>query len=572
MRIKVFLIMSMVTLFLEVIACTIGVASGNVTQDGRPLIWKARDRYSYQNNRIKYIEDEPYKFVAVVDSIDSYVWMGVNEFGLSVLNSSSYDLQEQRTFGNGSFIKHALGNCKTVNDFEELLDITNLSGRITYANFGVMDSLGNVAIFEVSHYQYWKFDVSDSDRGYIIRTNFSENGGGDEGLDRYIRSTNIIEELIRGNELSYQNVLKYQLRDFSDSNSQEIEIPFESQYQLNEPYGFFDTQYSISGYETVSATVIRGVFSEEPSYFTTMYTILGHPATSVAFPYFPTGQTSEFSCNDSISVLMEYSLNNRSKLFSYTDRKYIDSFLLRSENSNFLEDLYNLEEEILLESENQLNIWRNNHPNHSEMTIYQNQLIADFYPQLTEITLDNSVIADFSVSDIDYSSDLTVSFYDKSRHNPHQWEWDFDNDGIIDSELQNPSFTFIEEGVYPITLTVSNEISTDSVTINQQIFVSTEDNQAESLKALLFSNYPNPFNPDTKISFELAKNEEVSLDIYNLKGKHVKQLILEYLPKGKHIASWDGTGNQNDKLSSGIYFIRLKVGKITFTRKTVLLK
>ena len=88
------------------------------------------------------------------------------------------------------------------------------------------------------------------------------------------------------------------------------------------------------------------------------------------------------------------------------------------------------------------------------------------------------------------------------------------------------------------------------------------------LPVLNLTNYPNPFNPSTRIEFTLAEDSEVELAVYDLKGRLVERLIDKEMSAGKQTVDWDG---QN--VSSGIYFCRLEAdGKMISTKKMVLLK
>ncbi|MBW6516022.1 MAG: T9SS type A sorting domain-containing protein [Candidatus Cloacimonetes bacterium] len=89
----------------------------------------------------------------------------------------------------------------------------------------------------------------------------------------------------------------------------------------------------------------------------------------------------------------------------------------------------------------------------------------------------------------------------------------------------------------------------------------------------LYANYPNPFNPETNISFDLARNDYVSLKIYNLKGQLVKTLIdNEYLARGSYQLVWSGTDNSNKAVGSGVYFYKMESDNISQVRKMLLLK
>ncbi|MDZ7266675.1 MAG: alpha/beta fold hydrolase [candidate division KSB1 bacterium] len=83
----------------------------------------------------------------------------------------------------------------------------------------------------------------------------------------------------------------------------------------------------------------------------------------------------------------------------------------------------------------------------------------------------------------------------------------------------------------------------------------------------LEANYPNPFNPGTKIEFEVARASHVHVEIFNLLGEKIKTLVSEALKPGKYAASFDGTG-----LAGGVYLYRLEAGNFSTARKMLLLK
>lgn len=84
---------------------------------------------------------------------------------------------------------------------------------------------------------------------------------------------------------------------------------------------------------------------------------------------------------------------------------------------------------------------------------------------------------------------------------------------------------------------------------------------------LLEQNFPNPFNPKTKISFYIPSKSYVSLTIFDLIGKEIASLVSTELTQGYYFREWDAT-----YLSSGTYYYQLKVGSFIETRKMILLK
>jgi hypothetical protein len=88
----------------------------------------------------------------------------------------------------------------------------------------------------------------------------------------------------------------------------------------------------------------------------------------------------------------------------------------------------------------------------------------------------------------------------------------------------------------------------------------------------LSENYPNPFNPETEISFSLPERTQVSLVIYNMLGEKVKTLVNQTMDAGTYSAHWNGKDEAENSLASGIYFYRLKTESFDQTRKMVLMK
>ena len=83
----------------------------------------------------------------------------------------------------------------------------------------------------------------------------------------------------------------------------------------------------------------------------------------------------------------------------------------------------------------------------------------------------------------------------------------------------------------------------------------------------LLPNYPNPFNPETWIPYQLASPTDVNISIYTSDGKLVRTFTIGNKPVGKHQVHWDGNNAYGEKVASGIYFYTLRAGNYTTTRK-----
>ena len=96
-------------------------------------------------------------------------------------------------------------------------------------------------------------------------------------------------------------------------------------------------------------------------------------------------------------------------------------------------------------------------------------------------------------------------------------------------------------------------------------------------ETVLLSNYPNPFNPETWIPYQLAKPATVTVSIHSADGKLVRILELGQLPAGMyqdkgHAAYWDGKNAHGESVASGVYFYTLKAGDFAATQKMLILK
>ena len=141
---------------------------------------------------------------------------------------------------------------------------------------------------------------------------------------------------------------------------------------------------------------------------------------------------------------------------------------------------------------------------------------------------------------------------------------------IIDSisygtQISNQSFGRIQDGesewgiLYP-TPAYSN------------IQLGTVENGIIPKNFYLFQNFPNPFNPQTIIRYNIPRNTFVSLTIYDLMGRIIAQPINAFQSPGKKFIKWDATNNHGESVSAGVYLYRVEAGDYISTRKMVLLK
>ncbi|MCY4606936.1 MAG: T9SS type A sorting domain-containing protein, partial [Gemmatimonadetes bacterium] len=93
----------------------------------------------------------------------------------------------------------------------------------------------------------------------------------------------------------------------------------------------------------------------------------------------------------------------------------------------------------------------------------------------------------------------------------------------------------------------------------------------------LLANFPNPFNPDTYIPYQLHAPTQVSLMIYDVRGALIREIDLGYRAAGQYLTStnaahWDGRDHRGERVASGVYLYRLQAGPVAHVRKMILVK
>jgi hypothetical protein len=170
------------------------------------------------------------------------------------------------------------------------------------------------------------------------------------------------------------------------------------------------------------------------------------------------------------------------------------------------------------------------------------------------------------------------------------WLPDPPNSALFDQDIMTPTdFTGLsvyttsetDTGIYTMIVT-GKEIGGGPVVHHRPIQLNvqetsqagdwTEESSNLPNSFVLFQNQPNPFNPETQISYFLPQDCQVSLTIYNLLGQRVKTLFEGTQVSGFKTLTWDGTNDLGQKLSSGIYFYRLQADQFQQTKKMVLMK
>ena len=186
-------------------------------------------------------------------------------------------------------------------------------------------------------------------------------------------------------------------------------------------------------------------------------------------------------------------------------------------------------------------------------------------------------IADFGVDSTYGNYPLSVDFYNKSLGIISDFEWDF-GDGEY-SAIRNPTHTYEVADTFSVSLTVlgpggtNTKIIRDYINVNNPTSINDEPTDWQWSESSILTNYPNPFSYQTNIPFELIKSANVSLRIFNINGKLIRSLIRgKELNIGKHKITWDGTNEQNQPVSSGVYIYQIQIENFSQTKKCMLIR
>ena len=193
-----------------------------------------------------------------------------------------------------------------------------------------------------------------------------------------------------------------------------------------------------------------------------------------------------------------------------------------------------------------------------------------------------------------YDLILVAENYD--RKNPTHPKTDVNKDGQVDitdlllvashfGESVNPEAPAADFKIPPEHLNLVEgwlteaRLADDGSDVFQQGIAVLEQliNASSLTETTLLPNYPNPFNPETWIPYDLAEDAEVHIHIHNLKGESIRELSLGFQPAGTYrtqtrAAHWDGRNSMGEPVASGIYFYTFQAGSFKAIRQMVIIK
>ncbi|NQU04985.1 MAG: hypothetical protein HQ568_02750 [Calditrichaeota bacterium] len=289
-------IISVMLIFLAVttsFACTTWLASGSVTVDGRPILHKNRD-VNTADQEYHYVDDGRIPFIGqtYANRENGEYWAGLNAAGFAIENSNNYNMSPgpaSNGFGGGvddGWVQAlALATCRTVDDFEALLDSLNEDGRTHNSNYGVIDAFGGAAMFETGGYTFSRIDADDTPDGFIVRSNYSYNGTGlhnrlgNWGPYRHDRAYDLMKEAVDNDELSVEYMFRHIVRDMSIPEYDPYEDGLINNHQL-----IGNSSHRINRGTTRTVMIAQGVEENDNPADAIMWVMSGNPIGSIAIP------------------------------------------------------------------------------------------------------------------------------------------------------------------------------------------------------------------------------------------------------------------------------------------------
>ncbi len=123
------------------------------------------------------------------------------------------------------------------------------------------------------------------------------------------------------------------------------------------------------------------------------------------------------------------------------------------------------------------------------------------------------------------------------------------------------------------TMFIETDVNTHQVFICvDEDLVQIENNNITGLTTTLGNNYPNPFSSETQINFSLEKSSYVIIEVFDIKGQKVCNLIDESLSSGDYFVKWNAKDKSEKNVPAGMYFVKMKAGEFSACKKMILMK
>ncbi|MCD4818698.1 MAG: T9SS type A sorting domain-containing protein [Candidatus Cloacimonetes bacterium] len=343
-----------------------------------------------------------------------------------------------------------------------------------------------------------------------------------------------------------------------------------------------------------------------------------------------------FEWEDPIVIESEIlNIINNTIFFSSYNYPYSELYYANFDDSGYLGDIIELENSVyhysmqaFKHNEKTIISWRDSSDNTKIHYIDDNDDLIWSYPLSIDL-VDEILVEEDKISTVKFTENNTAQFcaydYEKNILDDYQFEIDWDSD-IVGYSIKKVDNIFVIIATFrygwqnnEIKYSVIDETGSILLYFGEDtfcdiIFPNHIDQvlQDDKILYVLFSNihetynylnerdyfiqkmdfsdytvsdnsnlnkpvlttiaYPNPFNPTVNISYNLPNDSKISLEIFNIKGQKIKTILAENQKAGNHQTIWKGNDENEKRVSSGIYFYKLKTDKQENIKKIILMK
>jgi len=394
------------------IASTVGIATGNKTVDGRPILFKNKDRSDNYPSDVNFHRGSggDYSYVFQVNDGQSHTRarMGINSVGFGIVYSTSENLSGANTGPYASqFSATALKTCSTIQDFRNMLNSTNGSRKV-HEHFAIIDSSGAGSMFEVDGYSWIEIQIVDSIGTMANTAKYHPSAGppasGSTSPHREARAEYL---LTHGDSsgLDYQYFVNEIIKDYCETQIIENSMPI----------GQYRTNPVLSRYKTACGGVIKGCKpSDEPLIESMMWLALHEPSSTIALPFSPNvDEVFDFVRPFSTGQGMAGSSDRvRSLVYDYTNGRYSDQYADTFTLVDIRSRTFPLQDSLFIKYENELSLWRT-------MTAIQAEPLMINWTYSTQLWAKSEYDSLFVVLDVDDNGNEIPSGFELFQNYPN---------------------------------------------------------------------------------------------------------------------------------------------------------
>jgi hypothetical protein len=223
----------------------------------------------------------------------------------------------------------------------------------------------------------------------------------------------------------------------------------------------------------------------------------------------------------------------------------------------------------------------------SDFTVLEEYLVNDFDGNQWTITTSNLIVTPENEQDSlqfiwNESTDIDgdqiqyrmIGYDDLEFLTMDEWTTSLSQSWSIQDLVSNTDTVNIAQGSWSVIATDGEFLKESNYGASVEFFINGIALIPDAF--IISQNYPNPFNSSTTINYDIPESQHIAIRIYDIRGRLIKTLIDEHQNAGYKSITWDGTNEDNEKVSAGVYFYQIHTSSSlsgdSFTKSKKLLK